>query len=152
MAPRGKQTSEDQQEDFKQILENFTNSLQNGGGEQAVENALMTVLQTQQRRAHNDVNSEDGGEDNVFAFPQPVQEERQRAARDLRQQWGNTSSRSRYPSQQGGDPNSPSPRASSVTKTEQPTDSIACSRQPHTGASRCFTCGETGHRQTACPT
>lgn len=38
--------------------------------------------------------------------------------------------------------------------TSKPTtlaDSIAASRQPRNGALRCFSCGETGHRQTSCP-
>ncbi|XP_020871957.1 uncharacterized protein LOC110225923, partial [Arabidopsis lyrata subsp. lyrata] len=38
-----------------------------------------------------------------------------------------------------------------TSRPSAPPDSIAASRPPQTGALRCFSCGESGHRQTACP-
>ena len=46
---------------------------------------------------------------------------------------------------------SPSRPAVARTSTNTPTDGIVQTRPARTGALRCFTCGETGHRQTACP-
>ncbi|XP_023639598.1 uncharacterized protein LOC111830943 [Capsella rubella] len=52
---------------------------------------------------------------------------------------------------------SANPQASNTTVSQPPfakpgvpADSIAPSRQPRTGALGCFSCGESGHRQTAC--
>ncbi|XP_023638126.1 uncharacterized protein LOC17886241 [Capsella rubella] len=73
-----------------------------------------------------------------------------------RQNWGSTGSRSRFQSQpQSEIANTSNTESTStrkiVSKTGANVDSIAASRQPRTSALRCFSCGENGHRQTACP-
>lgn len=86
--------------------------------------------------------------------PLTVSEAYQRAlALELqyRPSW-NSNSRTRPATQTG---NTSTSAAVDATQTRQPTttntDSIAQSRPARTGALRCFSCGENGHIQTACP-
>ena len=71
MAPR--KTNDEQHDEFRQTLENFTHGLQEAL-QLAVQNALTTVLQTQQgnrreRRGEFDEEDDDAGVDNLFAIP-----------------------------------------------------------------------------------
>lgn len=70
--------------------------------------------------------------------------------------WNSSSSRTRFLSQTPTESSVSNNNDSTVSrpnlsKSNAPLDSIAASRQPRTGALRCYSCGESGHRQTACP-
>lgn len=88
--------------------------------------------------------------------PASVSEAHQRAvAMELQylSSWGSNNSRSRTSTTQAGDTSTTSTtdKAASSrpsTTTNPPTDTRP---PPRTGALRCYTCGESGHRQTACP-
>ncbi|XP_010445304.1 PREDICTED: uncharacterized protein LOC104727952 [Camelina sativa] len=91
--------------------------------------------------------------------PTTVSEAHQRAMgmeTQFRQTWGSNNSHTRFQAPPTGETGS-SPHTesvstrASVSKIGAPADSIAASRQPRTSALRCYTCGENGHRQTACP-
>lgn len=80
MAPR-KHTIEEQQEEFRQTLENFTQGLHEAL-QHAIENALTTVLQHQQnpsrdRRDEDDRNLDDELHENLFAIPVQQEQEHQ---------------------------------------------------------------------------
>ncbi|XP_013588872.1 uncharacterized protein LOC106363133 [Brassica napus] len=92
--------------------------------------------------------------------PTTVSEAHQRAlAMELqfRSSWNSGTNRARNGSQSSDSTtatDATQPRLSSTRSAEAPatnTETIAQSRPARTGALRCFTCGETGHRQTACP-
>ncbi|CAA7062471.1 unnamed protein product [Microthlaspi erraticum] len=90
--------------------------------------------------------------------PSSVSEAHQRALgleQQFRSNWSSAGSRTRLPQSQNQLSSSPSPdeqqNRSRDDKPSPPTDSIANSRIPRTGALRCYSCGENGHRQTACP-
>ena len=92
--------------------------------------------------------------------PTTVSEAHQRAlAMELqfRSSWNSGTNRARNGPQSSDSTSSTDatqPRTSSTRSATTPatnTETIAQSRPPRTGALRCFTCGETGHRQTACP-
>ncbi|XP_020887113.1 uncharacterized protein LOC110229999 [Arabidopsis lyrata subsp. lyrata] len=91
--------------------------------------------------------------------PTTVSEAHQRALGmeiQYRSNWGSTGSRTRFQPQLQSEFSVTQPTDSvatrpNVSKAGAPADSIAASRQPRTGALRCYSYGENGHRQTACP-
>ena len=91
--------------------------------------------------------------------PTSVSEAHQRALGmelQYKSNWSPSSSRTRYhlPPSNESNPSQVSDNTAPCTNTTRagaPPDSIAASKPPRTGALRCFSCGESGHRQTSCP-
>lgn len=91
--------------------------------------------------------------------PNSVSEAHQRALGmelQYKSNWNSSSSRTRFLSQTPTESSVSNNNDSTVSrpnlsKSNAPLDSIAASRQPRTSALRCYSCGESGHRQTACP-
>lgn len=88
--------------------------------------------------------------------PTSVSEAHQRAISmesQLRSSW-NSTALTRYPSSSDNIATTSSDGATTRTeppKTGQTSDTIANSRLARTNALRCYSCGERGHRQSACP-